>query len=158
MCTNDDAKAVLEKNLLILTEGYPTYGGLAGRDLDAIAVGLNEALEEDYLEYRVGLTSYLGNRLVDVGVPIVEPPGGHAIYIDARAFLPHIPPTQFPGSSLAAELYIEGGIRSFEMGTLVFGKRGPDGIEQPALMELLRMAIPRRVYTQSHIEYVIKRL
>ena len=156
LCTNDDAKAVLEKNLLILTEGYPTYGGLAGRELDAIAVGLNEALEEDYLEYRVGLTSYLGNRLVEAGVPIVQPPGGHAIYIDARAFLPHIAPTQFPGSSLAAELYIEGGIRSFEMGTLVFGKRGQDGIEQPARMDLLRMAIPRRVYTQSHIEHVIE--
>ncbi|HEY1468847.1 MAG TPA: tryptophanase [Candidatus Acidoferrum sp.] len=155
LCTNDDAKAVLEKNLLILTEGYPTYGGLAGRELDAIAVGLNEALEEDYLEYRVGLTAYLGNRLVEAGVPIVQPPGGHAIYIDARAFLPHIPPTQFPGSALAAELYIEGGVRSFEMGTLVFGKRDKDGIEQPALMDLLRMAIPRRVYTQSHIDHVI---
>jgi tyrosine phenol-lyase len=156
LCTNDDEKAVPGKNLLILTEGYPTYGGLAGRELDAIAVGLNEALEEEYLEYRVGLTSYLGNRLLEVGVQIVQPPGGHAIYIDARAFFPHIPPTQFPGTSLAAELYIEGGIRSFEMGTLVFGKRGQDGIEQPARMDLLRMAIPRRVYTQSHIEHVIE--
>lgn len=156
LCTNDDEKAVQEKNLLILTEGYPTYGGLAGRELDAIAVGLNEALEEEYLEYRIGLTSYLGTRLVDAGIPIVQPPGGHAIYVDARAFLPHIPATQFPGSSLAAELYIEGGIRSFEMGTLVFGKRDKDGIEQPARMDLLRMALPRRVYTQSHIEHVIE--
>jgi len=155
LCTNDDSKAVAAKNLLILKEGYPTYGGLAGRELDAIAVGLNEALEEDYLEYRVGLTAYFGNRIAEAGVPIVQPPGGHAIYIDARAFLPHIHPTHFPGSALAAELYIEGGIRSFEMGTLVFGKRGLDGVEQPGPMDLLRMAIPRRVYTQSHIEHVI---
>ena len=155
LCTNDDAQAVLAKNLLILKEGYPTYGGLAGRELDAIAVGLNEALEEDYLEYRIGLTAYLGNSIAEAGVPIVQPPGGHAIYIDARAFLPHIPPTQFPGSALAVELYIEGGIRSFEMGTLVFGKRDPDGVERPGPMDWLRMAIPRRVYTQSHIEHVI---
>ena len=155
LCTNDDAKAVLEKNLLILKEGYPTYGGLAGRELDAIAVGLNEALEEDYLEYRIGLTAYLGNRIAEAGIPIVQPPGGHAIYIDARAFLAHIPPTQFPGSALAVELYIEGGVRSFEMGTLVFGKPDQDGNEQPGPMDLLRLAIPRRVYTQSHIEHVI---
>ncbi len=155
LCTNDDSKALLEKNRLILTEGYPTYGGLAGRELDAIAVGLNEALEEDYLEYRIGLTAYLGNRIAEAGVPIVQPPGGHAIYIDARAFLPHIPPSRFPGSALAVELYIEGGIRSFEMGTLVFGKRDPNGVEHPGPMDLLRMAIPRRVYTQSHIEHVI---
>ena len=155
LCTNDDSKALLAKNLLILKEGYPTYGGLAGRELDAIAVGLNEALEEDYLEYRIGLTAYLGNRIADAGVPIVQPPGGHAIYIDARAFLPHIPPIQFPGSALAAELFIEGGIRSFEMGTLVFGKCDSEGVEHPGPMDLLRMAIPRRVYTQSHIEHVI---
>jgi tryptophanase len=155
LCTNDDSKALLAKNLLILKEGYPTYGGLAGRELDAIAVGLNEALQEDYLEYRIGLTAYLGNRIADAGIPIVQPPGGHAIYIDARAFLPHIPPTQFPGSALAAELYIEGGIRSFEMGTLVFGKCDSEGVEHPGPMDLLRLAIPRRVYTQSHIEHVI---
>ncbi len=155
LCSNDDSKVLLEKNRLILTEGYPTYGGLAGRDLDAIAVGLNEALAEDYLEYRIGLTAYLGNRIAEAGVPIVQPPGGHAIYLDARSFLPHIPPSRFPGSALAAELYIEGGIRSFEMGTLVFGKRDPDGVEQPGPMDLLRMAIPRRVYTQSHIEHVV---
>jgi tryptophanase len=155
LCSNDDSKALLAKDLLILTEGYPTYGGLAGRELDAIAVGLNEALEEDYLEYRIGLTAYLGNRIAEAGVPIVQPPGGHAIYVDARAFLPHIPPSRFPGSALAVELYIEGGIRSFEMGTLVFGKRDLDGVEHPGPMDLLRMAIPRRVYTQSHIEHVI---
>lgn len=155
LCTNDDAMAPLAKDLLILTEGYPTYGGLAGRELDAIAVGLNEVLEEDYLEYRVGSTAYLGNRLTDEGVPIVQPPGGHAIYIDARAFLAHIPPTQFPGSALAAELYLEGGIRSFEMGTLVFSKPDQDGIEHPGAMDLLRLAIPRRVYTQSHLDYVV---
>lgn len=155
LCSNDDSQAVLEKNRLILTEGYPTYGGLAGRELDAIAVGLNEVLEEDYLEYRIGLTAYLGNRIAEAGVPIVQPPGGHAIYIDARSFLPHIPPSRFPGSALAAELYIEGGIRSFEMGTLVFGKRDQDGVEQSGPMDLLRMAIPRRVCTQSHIDHVI---
>src|SRR5215813_6087776 len=155
LCTNDDSKAALEKSLLILKEGYPTYGGLAGRELDAIAVGLHEALEEDYLEYRIGLTAYLGNRIAEAGIPIVQPPGGHAIYVDARAFLAHIPPTQFPGSALAVELYIEGGVRSFEMGTLVFGKTDQDGNEHPGPMDLLRMAIPRRVYTQSHIEHVI---
>jgi tryptophanase len=156
LCTNDDSKALLEKNLLILKEGYPTYGGLAGRELDAIAVGLNEALEEDYLEYRIGLTAFLGNRIAEAGVPIVQPPGGHAIYIDARAFLPHILPARFPGTALAVELYIDGGIRCFEMGTLVFGKTDVDGVEHPGPMDLVRLAIPRRVYTQSHIEHVIE--
>jgi tryptophanase len=155
LCTNDDAIAQREKDLLILTEGYPTYGGLAGRELDAIAVGLNEALEEDYLAYRVASTAYLGNRIGQAGVPIVQPPGGHAVYIDARAFLPHIPPAQFPGSALAAELYLVGGIRSFEMGTLVFSKPDADGVEHPGPLDLLRLAIPRRVYTQSHIDYVV---
>jgi tyrosine phenol-lyase len=156
LCTNNDANAQAEKELLILTEGYPTYGGLAGRDLDAIAVGLNEALEEDYLSHRIGSTAYLGEGIAAAGVPIVQPPGGHAIYIDARAFLPHIPPTQFPGSALAAELYLEAGIRSFEMGTLIFGKRDEDGVEHAGPMDLLRLAIPRRVYTQSHFDYVIE--
>lgn len=156
LCTNDDAVSEAGKELLILTEGYPTYGGLAGRDLDAIAVGLNEALEEDYLSHRISSTAYLGEGIADGGVPIVQPPGGHAIYIDARAFLPHIPPTQFPGSALAAELYLEGGIRSYEMGTLIFGKRDENGVEHPGPMELLRLAIPRRVYTQSHFDYVIE--
>ena len=148
LCTNNDAIAQQEKDLLILTEGFPTYGGLAGRDLEAIAVGLNEALEEDYLNYRIVSTAYLGNHIARDGVPIVQPPGGHAIYIDARAFLPQIPPQQFPGVALAAELYIEGGIRSVEIGTLMFGEH--------ATMDLVRLAIPRRVYTQSHVDYVVE--
>ena len=148
LCTNDDLLAQQEKDLLILTEGYPTYGGLAGRDLEAIAVGVQEALEEDYLRYRIASTAYLGNHIADQGVPIVQPPGGHAIYLDARAFLPHIPPDQFPGVALARELYLEGGIRSVEIGSLMFGAA--------AQMELVRLAIPRRVYTQSHIDYVVE--
>ena len=148
LCTNDDLLAQQEKDLLILTEGYPTYGGLAGRDLEAIAVGVQEALEEDYLRYRIASTAYLGNHISDQGVPIVQPPGGHAIYLDARAFLPHIPQGKFPGVALAAELYLEGGIRSVEIGTLMFGAS--------AQMDLVRLAIPRRVYTQSHIDYVVE--
>src|SRR5437868_5396446 len=148
LCTNNDILAQQQKDLLILTEGYPTYGGLAGRDLEAIAVGLQEALEEDYLKYRIASTAYLGRHLIEAGVPIVRPPGGHAIYLDARAFLPHIPQTQFPAVALAAELYLEGGIRSVEIGTLMFGK--------DATMDLVRLAIPRRVYTQSHVDYVIE--
>jgi tryptophanase len=148
LCTNDDLLAQQEKDLLILTEGYPTYGGLAGRDLEAIAVGLQEALEEDYLQYRIASTAYLGNHIAERGVPIVQPPGGHAIYLDARAFVPHIPAEQFPAVALAAELYLEGGIRSVEIGTLMFGAA--------AKMDLVRLAIPRRVYTQSHIDYVVE--
>jgi tryptophanase len=148
LCTNDDLLARQEKDLLILTEGYPTYGGLAGRDLEAIAVGLQEALEEDYLRYRIASTAYLGDHISAQGVPIVQPPGGHAIYIDAKAFLPQIPLEQFPGVALAAELYLEGGIRSVEIGALMFG--------EAAQMELVRLAIPRRVYTQSHIDYVVE--
>ncbi len=148
LCTNDDVLAQQEKDLLILTEGFPTYGGLAGRDLEAIAVGLQEALDEDYLRYRIASIDYLGRHLVEAGVPIVRPPGGHAIYLDARAFLPHVPPAQFPGVALAAELYLEGGIRSVEIGTLMFG--------DAARMDLVRLAIPRRVYTQSHVDYVIE--
>jgi tryptophanase len=148
LCTNDGILAAQEKDLLILTEGYPTYGGLAGRDLEAIAVGVQESLEEDYLRYRIASTAYLGNHIAEQGVPIVQPPGGHAIYLDARAFLPHIPLDEFPGVALAAELYLEGGIRSVEIGTLMFG--------QAAKMELVRLAIPRRTYTQSHIDYVIE--
>jgi tyrosine phenol-lyase len=148
LCTNNDTLAQQEENLLILTEGYPTYGGLAGRDLEAVAVGLEEALEEDYLRYRIASTAYLGKHISSEGVPIVQPPGGHAIYLDARAFLPHIPPAAFPGVALAAELYLEGGIRSVEIGTLMFGEH--------AAMDLVRLAIPRRVYTQSHIDYVVE--
>jgi tryptophanase len=148
LCTNDDLLAQQEKDLLILTEGYPTYGGLAGRDLEAVAVGLQEALHEDYLRYRITSTGYLGNHIASQGVPIVQPPGGHAIYLDARAFLPQVPPEQFPGVALAAELYLEGGIRSVEIGTLMFGAA--------AKMDLVRLAIPRRVYTQSHIDYVVE--
>jgi tyrosine phenol-lyase len=148
LCTNNAVLAGQEKDLLILTEGYPTYGGLAGRDLEAIAVGVQESLEEDYLRYRIASTAYLGNHISEHGVPIVQPPGGHAIYLDARAFLPHIPLDQFPGVALAAELYLEGGIRSVEIGTLMFGSA--------AKMDLVRLAIPRRVYTQSHMDYVIE--
>jgi tryptophanase len=148
LCTNNDLLAQQEKNLLILTEGYPTYGGLAGRDLEAIAVGLQEACDEDYLRYRIASTAYLGNHLSEQGIPIVMPPGGHAVYLDARGFVPHIPLEQFPGVALAAELYLEGGIRSVEIGSLMFGKA--------AKMDLVRLAIPRRTYTQSHIDYVIE--
>ncbi len=148
LCTNDDILARQEQDLLILTEGYPTYGGLAGRDLEAIAVGLQEALEQDYLRYRIASTAYLGDHISEQGVPIVQPPGGHAIYLDAKAFLPHIPVDQFPGVALAAELYLEGGIRSVEIGSLMFAGA--------AQMELVRLAIPRRVYTQSHIDYVVE--
>jgi len=148
LCANDDKLAQQEKDLLILTEGYPTYGGLAGRDLEAIAVGIQEALQEDYLRYRIASTAYLGDHIAEQGVPIVQPPGGHAVYLDARAFLAHIPQEQFPGVALAAELYLEGGIRSVEIGTLMFGAA--------ARMDLVRLAIPRRVYTQSHIDYVVE--
>ncbi len=148
LCTNDDGLAQQEKDLLILTEGYPTYGGLAGRDLEAIGIGIQEALDEDYLRYRIASTAYLGRHISEQGVPIVQPPGGHAIYIDARAFLPHIPPEQFPAVALANELYLEGGIRSVEIGTLMFMDK--------ARMDLVRLAIPRRVYTQSHIDYVVE--
>jgi tyrosine phenol-lyase len=148
LCTNDDILARQQKDLLILTEGYPTYGGLAGRDLEAVAVGLQESLDEDYLRYRIASTAYLGNHIAEQGVPIVQPPGGHAIYLDAKAFLSHIPIDQFPGVALAAELYLEGGIRSVEIGSLMFAAA--------AKMELVRLAIPRRVYTQSHIDYVVE--
>lgn len=148
LCSNDDRVFQQETNLLILTEGFPTYGGLAGRDLDAIAVGLEEVLDPDYLRYRIVSTGYLGRHIADRGVPIVEPPGGHAIYIDAARMLPHIPREQFPGHALAVELYRHAGIRGVEIGSLMFG--------DAARYELLRLAIPRRVYTQSHIDYVVE--
>jgi len=157
LCTNDDLLAQQEKDLLILTEGFPTYGGLAGRDLDALAVGLQEVVDEDYLTYRIAETRYLGNHLTEIGYPIVQPPGGHAIYIDAKALLPHIPASQYPGQSLSVEFYLEGGIRTVEIGSVMFGKRDPEtGEEIPADMELVRLALPRRTHTQSHIDYVIE--
>jgi tryptophanase len=148
LCSNDDRVAQQETDLLILTEGFPTYGGLAGRDLEAIATGLQEILDPDYLRYRIASTDYLGRHIADRGVPIVEPPGGHAIYIDAARMLPHIPRAQFPGQALAVELYRHAGIRSVEIGSVMFGAA--------ARHELLRLAIPRRVYTQSHIDYVVE--
>jgi tryptophanase len=153
LALDDDALAERCKNQLILSEGFPTYGGLAGRDLEAMAVGLEEALEEDYLRYRIRSVEYLGEILVAAGVPIVEPPGGHAIYIDARALLPHIPPHLYPAWSLSLVLYLAGGVRSVEIGSVMFG-RASDGSEQPAPMDLVRLAFPRRVYTQSHVDYL----
>ncbi len=156
LCTNDDALSRQEENLLILTEGFPTYGGMAGRDLDAIAVGLQEVLHEDYLTYRIEVARYLGEHLTEGGVPIVQPPGGHAVYIDAAAFLPHVPPRELPGQSVVAELYLEGGIRSVEIGTVMFGRRDAEtGEESTAKMELVRLAIPRRVYTKSQVDYLV---
>ena len=156
LATNDDRLAQLERDLLILTEGFPTYGGLAGRDLEAIAIGLREVLHEDYLTYRIRSTAYLGEGIASRGVPIVQPPGGHAIYVDAAAMLPHIPPLALPGQALCAALYRVAGIRAVEIGTVMFGRRTPAGEELPAPMELVRLTIPRRVYTQSHIDYVVE--
>jgi tyrosine phenol-lyase len=157
LSTNDEHLAAQEKDLLILTEGFPTYGGLAGRDLEAIATGLEEVVAEDYLQYRLASVRYLGDHIASAGVPIMQPPGGHAIYIDAAAFLPQVPPLELPGQAVAAELYLAGGIRSVEIGTVMFGRRdATTGVETPAAMELVRLAIPRRVYTQSHIDYVVE--
>jgi tryptophanase len=153
LALNDDHLAERARNLLILTEGFPTYGGLAGYDLEAIARGLEEVVEEPYLRYRIRSTEYLGEKLAAAGVPIIQPPGGHAIYIDARALLPHVPPGQYPGIALVNALYLEAGIRAVEIGTVMFGLR-PDGTEVAAAMDLVRLAIPRRVYTQSHIDFV----
>ena len=155
LAMNDDTLAEQCRNLLILTEGFPTYGGLAGRDLEAIAQGLREVVAEDYLRYRIRSTAYLGERLASAGIPLVQPIGGHAVYLDARALLPHIPPLEFPGQALSVALYREGGIRGVEIGSVMFG-RHPDGTESPAPMELVRLAIPRRTYTQSHVDYVIE--
>ncbi len=153
LAVDDDALAERCRNLLVLTEGFPTYGGLAGRDLEAIAQGLKEAVDHDYLRYRIRSTEYLGDALGEAGVPIVRPTGGHAVYLDARGLLPHIPPLEYPGQVLAVALYEAGGIRGCEIGTVMFGRR-PDGTEEPAALDLVRLAIPRRTYTQSHIDYV----
>jgi tryptophanase len=155
LAVRDDRLAEQCRNLLILTEGFPTYGGLAGRDLEAIAQGLREVVTDDYLRYRIRSTAYLGEALDAAGVPVVKPFGGHAVYLDARALLPHIPPLAYPGQALAVALYLEGGIRGCEIGTVMFG-RHPDGTETPATMDLVRLAIPRRTYTQSHIDYVVE--
>ncbi len=156
LAMNDDELAMKCRNVLIVTEGFPTYGGLAGRDLEAIAQGLEEVLEEDYLKYRIRSVEYLGEKLIASGIPILEPPGGHAIYIDAKRFAPQIPPEQYPGQSIVCELYLQGGIRAVEIGSVMFGKYDKDGKLIPAKLELVRLAIPRRVYTQSHIDYVIE--
>jgi tryptophanase len=155
LAVNDDELAQKARSILIVTEGFPTYGGLAGHDLEAFAQGLEEILDEHYLKHRIHSVKSLGENLSSMGVPIFEPPGGHAIYLDASAFLPHVPPHQYPGHSLACELYIVGGIRSCEIGSVMFGKTDPvSGEFKPARLELVRLAIPRRVYTQSHMEYV----
>jgi tryptophanase len=156
LAMNDEQMATSARNLLIVTEGFPTYGGLAGRDLEAIAQGLDEVLDEHYLTYRLRSVEYLGNKLTEAGVPILLPPGGHAIYIDAKRFLPHVPPDQYPGQAIVAALYTVGGIRSVEIGSVMFGKYDAEGKHIPPPMELVRLAIPRRVYTQSHIDYVIE--
>lgn len=155
LALNDDALAEQCRTVLILTEGFPTYGGLAGRDLEALAQGLKEAVHPDYLRYRIKSTAYLGDALDAAGVPVVKPIGGHAVYVDAGALLGHIPALEYPGQSLAVALYVMGGIRSCEIGSVMFGRQ-PDGSEKPAAMELVRLAIPRRTYTQSHIDYVIE--
>ncbi len=156
LCTRDADLARREKDLLILTEGFPTYGGLAGRDLEAIAVGLEEVLEESYLAYRIASTQYVARALAEAGVPLMLPAGGHAVYLDARRFLSHLDPLEYPGQALAVELYLHGGIRSCEIGTVMFGYDPHTGQETPADKDLVRLAIPRRVYTQSHMDYVVE--
>jgi tryptophanase len=153
LALDDDGLAERCRNLLVLTEGFPTYGGLAGRDLEAVAQGLKEAVDHDYLRYRIRSTEYLGETMLRAGIPVVRPTGGHAVYLDARELLPHVPPLQYPGQVLAVALYEAGGVRGCEIGTVMFGRR-PDGTEEPAPLDLVRLAIPRRTYTQSHIDYV----
>ena len=154
LAVRDQELALKSRNLLVITEGFPTYGGLAGRDLEAIAIGLEEVMDEHYLQYRIRSIEYLTNKLIEAGVPVMQPAGGHAVYLDAKAFLPHIPVDQYPGQALTGALYIEGGVRGVEIGSLMFGKYDDDRKLIPAQMELVRLAIPRRVYTQSHIDYV----
>ena len=153
LAMNDESLARRCRTRLVLTEGFPTYGGLAGYDLEAIAVGLKEALDEDYLRYRIRSIEYLGEKLLAAGIPIVTPTGGHALYLDARRWLPHIPQREYPAWALSCVLYVEGGIRAAEIGSVMFGRQ-PDGSERPADLELVRLAFPRRVYTQSHVDYV----
>ncbi|MBK7434053.1 MAG: tryptophanase [Chitinophagaceae bacterium] len=154
LAMRDEQLALKCRNLLIITEGFPTYGGLAGRDLEAIAIGLKEVMEEHYLQYRIRSIEYITNKLIDAGVPVMQPAGGHAVYIDAREMLPHIPVDQYPGQALVGALYLDGGIRCVEIGSLMFGKYDEQHKLIPAPMDLVRLAIPRRVYTQSHIDYV----
>jgi tryptophanase len=156
LALNDGAWAEQARTVLIVTEGFPTYGGLARRDLEAMAIGLEEALDESYLTYRLRSVQYLGEQLKAAGVPILEPPGGHAIYLDARRFCDHIAPAQFPGQAIVCALYREAGIRSVEIGSVMFGTTSASGAHVGPPMELVRLAIPRRVYTQSHIDYVIE--
>ena len=157
LAVNDDELAQNARNILVVTEGFPTYGGLAGHDLQAFALGLEEVLDEDYLKYRIRSIAYLGEHLTELGVPIFQPTGGHAIYIDAASFLPHVPAHEFPGQSLACELYLFGGIRSCEIGSVMFGRTdSKSGKFEPAKLEMVRLAIPRRVYTKSHIDYVVE--
>jgi tryptophanase len=157
LAVNDDELARKARTMLVVTEGFPTYGGLAGHDLEAFAIGLDEVLSEEYLKYRVSQVAYVVERLDGLGVPVFKPAGGHAVYLDAAAFLPHVAAREFPGQALACALYLEGGIRSCEVGSVMFGRTEPGtGEFQPARLELLRLAIPRRVYTQSHMDYVIE--
>jgi tryptophanase len=154
LAMKDEALALQCRNLLVITEGFPTYGGLAGRDLEAIAIGLKEVMDENYLQYRIRSIEYLANKLISAGVPIMQPAGGHAVYLDAKKFLSHIPVHHYPGQALVGALYLQGGIRSVEIGSLMFGKYDEQKNLIPAALELVRLAIPRRVYTQSHIDYV----
>jgi tryptophanase len=158
LALNDDDWARRCKDLLILSEGFPTYGGLAGYDMEAIAVGLYEALEEDYLRYRVRSVEYLGEKLSAAGIPIVQPTGGHAVYIDAGALLPHIPAGQYPAQALCVALVLAACVRAVEIGSVMFGRPRPDGGEEPAALELVRLTFPRRVYTQSHVDYLAEAL
>jgi tryptophanase len=153
---NNDAWAEDFRNALILREGFPTYGGLAGRDLEVIAVGLKEALAYEYQVYRHATVEYMGRKLRERDIPFVRPVGGHAVFLDAKAMLPHVPPSQYPGIGVVNALYLAGGVRSVELGSVMFGKSGPEGQEHPAPLELVRLAFPRRVYTQSHFDYVIE--
>jgi tryptophanase len=157
LAMNDDALAQKARNILIVTEGFPTYGGLAGRDLEAFAQGLEEVVDEDYLRYRIRSVAYVVERLDLLGVPVFKPAGGHAVYLDAAAFLPQVPAREYPGQALACALYLEGGIRACEIGSVMFGRTDPGtGAFQPAMLEMVRLAIPRRVYTQSHMDYVVE--